>query len=85
VPTKVGLRPSIKVVNRSTKPIRDIALWDGAQQRIVATFERGAAWPALDDGQSYLLVVGRHDGSQLKMKIVASPTADTVPLILVVR
>ena len=85
VTTKVGLQPSIKVVNRSTKPIRDIALWDGAQRRIVATFQRGAASPTLDEGQSYLLVVGRHDGSQLKMKLVASPTAEAVPLILVVR
>jgi hypothetical protein len=84
-PNKVALQPSIKVVNRSTKPIRDIALWDGAQQRIVARFERGAASPTLDDGQSYMLVVGRQDGSQLKMKLVASPTAETVPLILVVR
>jgi hypothetical protein len=39
----------------------------------------------LDDGQSYVLVVGRSDGSQLKMKLVASAMAEPGPLILVLR
>ncbi len=82
--TKVGLRPSIKIVNRGAKPIRDIALWDGGQQRIVARFERDTASPLLDEGP-YVLVVGRSDGSQLKMKLTASATVETGPLILVIR
>ena len=85
IPTRVALRPSIKVVNRGPKAIRSIALWDGAQQQIVATFERATASPMLDDGQSYVLVVGRSDGSQLKMKLVASAMAEPGPLILVLR
>jgi len=84
-PTRVALRPSIKVVNRGAKALRTIALWDGAQQQVVATFERGTAWPMLDEGRSYVLIVGRSDGSQLKMKLVASATAETAPLILVIR
>jgi hypothetical protein len=84
-PTRVALQPSIKVVNRTTKALRSIALWDGEQRRIVAAFERGTARPTLDEGQSYFLIVGRSDGSQLKMKLVASALAETGPLILVIR
>ena len=84
-PTKVALQPSIKVVNRTAKALRSIALWDGEQRRIVAAFERGIARPTLDEGQSYFLIVGRSDGSQLKMKLVASALAETGPLILVIR
>jgi hypothetical protein len=83
--TRVALQPRIKIVNRGAKPIRSVALWDSEQRRIVATFERGIASPTLDDGQAYVLVVGRSDGSQLKMKLVASTITETGPLILVVR
>ena len=84
-PTRVALQPRIKIVNRGTKPLRSVALWDSEQRQIVATFERGTASPTLDDGQAYVLVVGRSDGSQLKMKLVASAITGTGPLILVVR
>ncbi len=83
--TRVALQPRIKIVNRGAKAIRSVALWDSEQRRIVATFERGTASPTLDEGQAYFLIVGRSDGSQLKMKLVASAIADTGPLILVVR
>jgi hypothetical protein len=83
--TRVALQPRIKIVNRGAKPIRSVALWDSEQRRIVATFERGTASPTLDEGQAYVLVVGRSDGSQLKMKLVASAITETGPLILVVR
>ena len=84
-PTPVALRPSIKIVNRGAKAIRSIALWNGEQTRIVATFERGTSRPMLDEGQSYFLIVGRSDGSQLKMKLMASAMIGTGPLILVIR
>ena len=83
--TRVALQPRIKIVNRGAKPIRSVALWDSEQRQIVATFERGTASPTLDDGQAYVLIVGRGDGSQLKMKLVASAITGTGPLILVVR
>jgi hypothetical protein len=83
--TPIALRPSIKIVNRGAIGVRSIALWDGEQRRIVVTFERGMARPTLDEGQFYFLVVGRNDGSQLKMKLIGSKTAETGPLIFVVR
>jgi hypothetical protein len=82
---QVALRPSIKIVNRGAIAIRSIALWDGEQRRIVVAFERSTARPTLDEGQSYFLIVGRSDGSQLRMKLVASKIAESGPLILVVR
>ncbi len=83
--TKVPLRPSIKVVNGGTKAIRKITLWDAMQQKILATFDRNVARPILDDGLSYLLVVERNDGSELKMTLEASAGTQTGPLIIVVR
>ena len=85
VSTQVALRPRIKIVNREATAIRSVALWDGEQRRVVMTFERGMARPTLEEGQSYLLIVGRSDGTQLKMKLVASRIADTGPLILVIQ
>lgn len=84
-PTKVALRPTIKIVNRTANGIRTVVLWDGAQQRIIASFERNAARPILAEGQNYLLVVARNDGSELKMLLQATPQAEPRPLILVVR
>jgi hypothetical protein len=81
----VPLRPSIKVVNRGTQPIRQITLWDGESQRILMTFDRNAARPILDDDQSYVLVVERNDGSKFKMMLRGSAVAQTDPLILVFR
>lgn len=82
--TNVPLRPTIKVVNHGTKTIRQIALWDGMQQKMQVTFERNAARPMLVDGQSYLLVVERSDGSELKMMLQASAGTRTGPLFVVV-
>jgi hypothetical protein len=82
-PTRVALRPAIKIVNRTSNGIRSISLLD-AQEKVVATFVHNAAHPVLDEGQSYHLVVQRSDGSELKMDLVASATA-TSPLILVIR
>lgn len=83
--TKVGLQPTIKIINRSQSGIRNIALWDGSQRTIVASFERNTARPALDDRQFYLLVIGRNDGSELKMMLQATASMDTRPFILIVR
>jgi hypothetical protein len=82
---KVPLRPSIKVVNDGAGTIRQMALWDGMHQKILATFDRNVARPILDDGESYLLVVERSDGSELKMMLEASAVAQTGPLIVVVQ
>jgi hypothetical protein len=81
----VPLRPSIAVVNRSAQPIRKIALWDSDSQRILMTFDRAAARPILDEGQSYLLVVERNDGSEFRVMLQPSASTQADPLILVVR
>lgn len=81
----VPLRPNIRVVNRGTEAIRKIALWDGESQRLLMTFDRTAAQPLLDEGQSYVLVVERSDGSEFKMVLQASAVAKSDPLIVVVR
>jgi hypothetical protein len=83
--TKVALQPAIKIVDRSQNGIRNIALWDSAQRTIVASFEKNTARPTLDDGRSYLLVVGRNDGSELKMMLQATRSNNTRPLILTIR
>jgi hypothetical protein len=81
----VPLRPSIKVIDRSTNPIRNVALWDSTQQTLLVNFDRNTAQPVLDDGKSYLLVVEQQNGGQLKMMLQASGGARTGPLIVVVR
>ena len=83
--TKVSARPTIKIVNRSANGIRSIVLWDSMQQRIVALFVRNAATPILSEGQSYLLVVERSDGTEQKMLLQASPLVDARMMIFVVR
>jgi hypothetical protein len=83
--TNVALQPSIKVVNRGTVPINKIALWDSEQQTILGTFGRQEAHPTFEDGQSYVLVVERNDGSELKMLLKGSATTRTGPLILIVQ
>jgi hypothetical protein len=82
-PTRVALRPAIKIVNRASNGIRSVSLWDGNRKKVVATFVRNRAHPVLDEGQSYHLVVQRNDGSELKMDLIASTTA-TSPLILII-
>jgi hypothetical protein len=82
---KVPLRPSIKIVNRGTQAIRRIALWDGTHQRIVTIFDGSVARPILDDGQYYLLVVERSDGSELTTMLQTSAVIETNPLIFTVR
>jgi len=79
----VPLQPNIKVVNRGTEPIRQVALWDG--QKVLVTFDHNAARPTLDDGQSYQLVVERNDGREFKMTLQGSAATRTEPLIFVVR
>ena len=81
----VALQPSIRVLDRGTQPIRKVALWDGERRRILMTFDRKAARPLLDDGRSYLLVVERSDGSELKIVLQASAVTRADPLIVVVR
>ena len=83
--TNVPLRPSIKVVNRGSKPIRNITLWDDTRRTKLATFDRNSARPILGDGRSYLLVVEHSDGAELKMLLQASGATRTGPLIVVVR
>jgi hypothetical protein len=54
-------------------------------QTLLATFERNAARPLLEDGKSYVLVVEQGDGSELKMTLQAVAGTRTGPLIVVVR
>jgi type II secretory pathway pseudopilin PulG len=84
-PLAVPLQPNIKIVNRGTDPIRKITLWDGENQRILMTFDRNGARPTLDEGQTYLLVVERSDGRELKMVLQGSAVTRTDPLIVMVR
>src|ERR1700704_4056393 len=81
----VSLQPNIKVVNRGADPIRKITLWDGENQRILMTFDRNGARPTLEEGQTYLLVVERSDGRELKMMLQGSAVTRTDPLIVMVR
>jgi hypothetical protein len=83
--TNVPLRPNIKVVNRGAQPISKISLWDGDAQKLLLTFDRDAARPTLDEGQSYLLVVERNDGSEFKMLLKASAATQAEPLIVLLR
>jgi hypothetical protein len=83
--TNVPLRPSIKVVNHGTKTIRQVALWDSMRSATLATFERNAARPLLEDGKSYVLVVEQGDGTELKMTLQAVAGTRTGPLFVVVR
>ena len=78
--TNVPLQPSIKVVNRGTVPINRIALWDSDQQTIVGIFERHAARPTFDEGRSYLLVIERSDGSELRMILKGNSTTRSAPV-----
>ena len=82
--TDVPLQPSIKVANRGTVPINKVTLWDSEQQTVLRTFDRHEARPTFEDGQSYLLVVERSDGSELKMILKGSAMARTGPVIIVV-
>jgi hypothetical protein len=82
--TDVPLQPSMKVANRGTVPIDKITLWDKEQQTVLRTFDRREARPIFEDGQSYLLVVERSDGSELRMILKGSATARTGPVIIVV-
>jgi hypothetical protein len=79
----VSLQPSIKIVNRGSEPIREIALWDG--HNVLMTFDHNAARPILDAGRFYQLVVERNDGSKFKMMLQGSATSRTEPVIFVVR
>jgi hypothetical protein len=83
--TNVSLQPNIKVVNRGAQAIRRIGLWDSDAQKLLITFDRDAARPVLDEGQSYLLVVERNDGSEFKMMLKASAVTQAEPLIVVLR
>jgi hypothetical protein len=82
---KVSLRPSIKVVDRGASPIRKITLWDDMHRPLAASFARNMGRPVLEQDKSYLLVVERHDGDELKMILQASGANQAGPLIVVVR
>jgi len=82
--TKVALRPTLKVVNKNAKGIRSVALWDAAQQNVVANFQKNVARPDLAEDATYHLVVQREDGSEMKMLLRASASIDSKPMILVV-
>jgi hypothetical protein len=81
----VSLRPIIRVVNESKSPIRQMALWDGPRQNVVATFEGNTARPKLEADQSYLLVIDQGDGNESKLTLKASAATRSGPLILTVR
>jgi hypothetical protein len=78
-------RPAIKIVNRGTKTIRQISLWDAAQKKVPVAFERNLARPVLDAGQTYVLVVELGDGSELKMMLRSVAGTQSGPLIVVVQ
>jgi hypothetical protein len=81
----VTLRPSIRIVNRGPQSIQKVLLLDGDSHEVLMVFERNIARPNLAEGQSYVLVVERNDGSEFKMTLQASAVAQTDPLIVVVR
>jgi hypothetical protein len=83
--TNVPLQPSIKVVNRGTVGINRIALLDSEEQTIVGTFERHAARPTFDNGRSYVLVVERSDGSELRMILKGNAMTRPGPVFVVVQ
>jgi hypothetical protein len=83
--TPVPLRPSIRVINRGSKEIRKIVLWDGARQEVLATFEHSVARPVLEHARSYLLVVELSDGSELTRVLQANEATRPAPLFLVLR
>ena len=80
----VSLQPNIRVVNRGAQPIRQAVLWDGDARNILMRLERDAARPTLQDGQSYVLVVERGDGSEFKMTLQARADTGDDPVIVVV-
>jgi hypothetical protein len=80
----VPLKPSIKVANRGSVSIR-ITLWDREKQTVLRTFDRNAARPVFEDGQSYLLIIERGDGSEMKVMLNASTMVGTGPVIVVVQ
>jgi hypothetical protein len=80
----VPLQPHLRLVNRGTQPIGKAVLWDGDFRNELTRFERDAARPTLQDGQFYVVVVERSDGSELKVLLQASGTARAGPVILVV-
>jgi hypothetical protein len=51
---------------------------------LLATFDRKAARPVLDEGRSYLLVIEQSDGRELRMMLEASAETRTGPVIFVV-
>jgi hypothetical protein len=66
------------------QPIRKAVLQDGDAGNVVMRFEQDAARPTLQDGQFYVVVVERSDGSELKVLLQASGTTRADPVILVV-
>jgi hypothetical protein len=80
----VPLQPHLRLVNRGTQPIGKAVLWDGDFRNELTRFERDAARPTLQDGQFYVVVVERSDGSELKVLLQASGTTRAAPVILVV-
>jgi hypothetical protein len=80
----VSLQPNIKVVNRGMKPIRKTVLWDGDARNILMIFERDAARPTLQEGQSYVLTIERSDGSEFKVMLQASRDIRADPVIVVI-
>jgi hypothetical protein len=83
--TNVPLQPSIKVVNRGSVPISRIALLDSEQHTVVGTFERQSARPTFDEGRSYVLVVERSDGSELRMLLKGNSKTRPGPVFVVVQ
>src|SRR5262245_47282619 len=81
----VPLQPSIKVVNRGDVTINKIDIWDSEQQTLLETFGREGARPTFENGQSYVLVVEKSDGSELKMLLKGSAKTPTAPLIIIVQ
>jgi hypothetical protein len=66
------------------QPIRKAVLQDGDAGNVVMRFEQDAARPTLQDGQFYVVVVERSDGSELKVLLQASGTTRADPVMLVV-
>ena len=80
----VPLQPNIRIHNRGTQPIRKAILWDGDARNVLMKFEGDVARPMLHDGQFYLLIVERSDGSEFKMMLQANAETRGDPVILVV-
>jgi hypothetical protein len=73
------------LVDSGSPPVNSIALWDGAHRKLLLSFGHSRAQPSLDDGRSYILVIGRSDGSGFQVKLQATAANQSGPIIVLAK